>query len=102
MRTIYGSDLILMSSSNVKIAVDILEAEVAFALVTKKKCKRKSKAFSLFISFSDFRSKILFISQIFSLIKAITTCTVSKSVTTHLSSTMTSSLVMITSNIIKS
>ena len=102
MRTIHSSNLILISSFNVKIAVNILEAEVAFTLVTNKKYKRRSKAFSLYsIFFSNFKSKILFISQILSLIKTVTTYAVSKSVTTYLSSTMTSSLVMITSKIIK-
>lgn len=38
IRTIYISDLILVSSSNVKIAINVLEAkEVAFTLVIYKK-----------------------------------------------------------------
>jgi len=38
IRTIYISDLILVSSSNVKIAINVLEAkEVAFTLVIHKK-----------------------------------------------------------------
>jgi len=53
MRTIYGSD------SDVKMAVDVLEAEiVTFTLVTNKKCKQKNKASSLpSMSFSDFKTR---------------------------------------------
>ena len=58
MRTIDSSNLILMSSPNIKMAINL--QEVTFTLVTNKKYKRKSKASSLlFIFFSDFRSKIL-------------------------------------------
>ena len=58
MRTIDSSNLILMSSPNIKMAINL--QEVTFTLVTNKKYKRKSKASSLlFIFFSDSRSKIL-------------------------------------------
>ena len=60
MRTIYSLDLILISSPNVEITINVPEAkEVAFTLITNKKHKRKNKAF---MSSSDYRSKILFIS----------------------------------------
>ena len=46
IRNIYSPDLILTSSSNIKITIDILEAEeVTFTLVFNKKHKRKSKVF---------------------------------------------------------
>ena len=46
---IYGPDLILTPSPNIEMAVDIPEAEeVAFTLVTNKKCKRKDN-FLLFL-----------------------------------------------------
>ena len=63
MKTIYSSDLVLISSSNIEMAVNALEAEeVTFTLVTNKKYKRKSKVSSLSsISWSDSRSKILLI-----------------------------------------
>jgi len=45
IRTVYGPDPILISSSNIEMAVDILEAEkVIFTLITNKKHKEKSKA----------------------------------------------------------
>lgn len=60
MRTIYSLDLILISSPNVEITINVPEAkEVAFTLITNKKHKRKNK---FFMSSSDYRSKILFIS----------------------------------------
>lgn len=45
MRTIYGSDLVPTSSSDVEMAIDVSEAkEVAFTLATNKKHKKKSTA----------------------------------------------------------
>ena len=50
IRNIYIPDLILASSSDIKIAINILEAkEVAFTLVINKKYWKKSKV-SLFSS----------------------------------------------------
>ena len=44
MRTIYSSNLVLIFSSNVEMAADVLEIEeVTFTLVTNKKYKRKGK-----------------------------------------------------------
>ena len=65
MRTIYGSDLVLISFFNISMAVDILEAgEVTFTLVTNKKHKGNCEASSLlFMFFSNSRSKTLLISQ---------------------------------------
>jgi len=51
IEAIYGPDLILTPSPDIEMAVDIPEAEeVAFTLVTNKKCKRKDK-FLLFIPY---------------------------------------------------
>jgi len=53
MRSIYGSDLVLMPAPDVEMAVDTPETgEVAFTLITNKKYKRKSKA--SFLSFMFF------------------------------------------------
>jgi len=58
MRTIYSLDLVSISYPDIRIAVDVPEAEVTFTLVTNKKHKGKGKAsFFSFISPSDFRSK---------------------------------------------
>ena len=79
--------------------IDIPEAEeVAFTLVTNKKCKGKSKAsFLSFMSFSDFKNKILLILWTPPLFKAVTTCLASKPVSTHSGLTMTSSLAIMIS-----
>ena len=63
MRTIYGSNLVPISFSDIKIAINILEAkEVTFTLVTNKKHKKKSKTSSFpSISSSNFRSKTFLI-----------------------------------------
>jgi len=65
MRTIYSPNLILISSSNIKMVVDILEAEeVALTLVINKKYKKKNNISSLPLVFSsNSRSKILLILQ---------------------------------------
>ena len=91
-------------SSNIEIAIDILEAEeITFTLVTNKKHERKDKAtFLPSMSSSNSKSKISLISQDFSLPKAIITYPVSNLVVTHSSLAVTSSLVIITSKTIKS
>ena len=98
--TIYSHN----SSSNIEIAIDILEAEeITFTLVANKKHERKDKAtFLPSMSSSNSKSKISLISQDFSLPKAIITYPVSNLVVTHSSLAVTSSLVIITSKTIKS
>ena len=73
VKAIYGSDLILMPSSGIKMAVDTLEAkEVTSTLVTNKKYKRKVKApFISSMSFSNSKGKILLILQASSLSKTM-------------------------------
>jgi len=62
IRTVYGPNLIPTQSPDVKITVDVPETEeIAFTLVTNKKSKKKTKAFSL--SSTDSRNKILLISR---------------------------------------
>ena len=66
-------------------AVDVSKAkEVAFTLVSNKNYKEKNKVSSLSsISSSNSRSNTLLISQASSLLKAVTTCSASKPVTTY-------------------
>jgi len=75
IRTIYSSNLVPISSSNIKTTFNILEAEeVAFSLVSDKKHKRKNNAsFLPSMSFSDSRSKTSLISQALPFFKAVTT-----------------------------
>ena len=52
MRTIYSSNLVLIFSSNVEMAADVLKIEeVTFTLVTNKKYKRKGKVFFFLLCF---------------------------------------------------
>ena len=65
IRVIYSSDLVLIPSPDIKMAIDVLEAEeITFTLVTNKKYKRKIKVFSLSsMSFFNSRNKTSLISQ---------------------------------------
>jgi len=101
MKTVYSPNLISIPS-DVEIIVDVLETkEVAFTLVTNKKCKRKDKALSLsFIFSADSKSKTLLVLQASSLSKAVTSHSASKLVKTHLGLAVTPSLAA-TANTVK-
>jgi len=74
-------------------AIDVPE-EVAFTLVSNKKHKKKDKvSFLSSMSFSNSRSKTLLILWALSLSKAVTTCLVSKLVSTYPGLAMIPSLV---------
>ena len=75
MRTIYGPVPVPTPSSDVEMAVDVPEAkEVAFTLVTNKKCKSKDKIpSSLSGTLPNSRSKTSLVSRAPPLPKAVTT-----------------------------
>ena len=78
MRTVYGPVPVPTPSPDIEMAVDAPEAEeVAFTLVTNKKCKGKDKVPSpLSGTPPDSRSKTLLVSRAPPLSKAVTTCLV--------------------------
>jgi len=85
MRTVYSSNPIPTSSSDVEMDIDAPEVEeVAFTLVTNKKGKRKAKASSP--SPTNSRNKIPLVSRALPTPKAVTTSTASKPAATHSSS----------------
>jgi len=96
IKTIYGSNLVPTSSSNIEMAVDVPEAEeVTFTLVSNKKHKEKRKVSSLSsMSSSDSKNKTSLISWASSLPKDVTAHPASKLVITHygLAITVTPSL----------
>ena len=85
MKTVYSSNSIPTPSPNVEMVVDVPEVEeVAFTLVTNKKCKRKAK-----VSLSpptNLRNKILLVSRASPVSKTVTASTASKPAATHPSS----------------
>ena len=102
IRAIYGPNPVPMLFPNVKMVVDVLEAEeVIFTLVINKKHKRKSKASPLsFVLFSDFRSKTLLILRASSFPKTVISHLVLKPIKSCPSSAVISSPAIMTSKII--